>query len=143
MAVPWFTLLKKLPWSEVIVNAPAVAQGAKKLWGTVAGRTVETPTAPADAAPSSDAAVTPATEPVATRQDVQRLDARLDAVEAQGVELHRQLLASTELIKSLAEQNAQLVAQVEALRTRSTWTAGIAALLGLVALAALLLPLWR
>ncbi|MEO6408256.1 MAG: hypothetical protein ABIO45_05830 [Burkholderiaceae bacterium] len=134
----WFSILQKLPWSEVIGNAPAVAQGAKKLWGTVAGRPAAAP--PPPNVPPADVV---AAEAVVTTKDVQRLESRLDAVEATGTELHRQLLASTELINALAEQNTQLVAQVETLRTRSVWTAGIAAVLGLAAVAALLMPLIR
>ena len=32
MAIPWLTLLKVVPWSDVIANAPKVADGARKLW---------------------------------------------------------------------------------------------------------------
>ena len=33
MAAGWFSILQKVPWSDVLVNAPAVAQGARKLLG--------------------------------------------------------------------------------------------------------------
>ena len=35
MAIPWLSVLKMVPWSEVISNAPKVAEGAKKLWTAV------------------------------------------------------------------------------------------------------------
>ena len=31
MAIAWLTVLKMVPWGEVINNAPKVADGAKKL----------------------------------------------------------------------------------------------------------------
>jgi hypothetical protein len=137
----WLSILQKLPWSEVIVNAPAVAQGAKKLWGSVAGRPAEAPMPPPEPAAPAEAAA-PA-EPMAALKDLQRLDARVGAVEATSSELHRQMLASTELLNALAEQNTQLVARVEALRVRLGWTLAAALALGVVAVAALVLPLLR
>jgi hypothetical protein len=38
MAIPWLTLLKTVPWTDVIANAPTIANGAKKLWHSVSGR---------------------------------------------------------------------------------------------------------
>lgn len=137
----WFSILQKLPWSEVIVNAPAVAQGAKKLWGSVAGRPVEAPMPAPEAAAPADAAAS--AEPMAALKDLHRLDARVGTVETRSVELHRQMLASTELINTLAEQNTQLVARVEALRVRLGWTLVAALALGALAVAALVLPLLR
>jgi hypothetical protein len=42
MAIGWLTVLKMVPWGEVIENAPKVAIGAKKLWDKV-GRKPATP----------------------------------------------------------------------------------------------------
>jgi len=35
MAVPWLVVLQNIPWKDVIVNAPKVADEAKKLWTTI------------------------------------------------------------------------------------------------------------
>jgi hypothetical protein len=35
MAIPWLSVIKLVPWGEVISNAPKVAEGAKKLWSAV------------------------------------------------------------------------------------------------------------
>ena len=35
MAIGWLTILKSVPWTEVIKNAPKVAEGARKLWNAV------------------------------------------------------------------------------------------------------------
>jgi len=49
------------------------------------------------------------------------------------------MLAATELINDLADQNAQLVQGLEVLRRRLLWLAGVTVLLGAAAVAALLL----
>ena len=36
MAIGWLTILQSVPWTEVIKNAPKVAEGARKLWSAVA-----------------------------------------------------------------------------------------------------------
>jgi hypothetical protein len=32
MAIGWLAVLQLVPWSDVISNAPKIAEGAKKLW---------------------------------------------------------------------------------------------------------------
>lgn len=44
MAIGWFALLTKVPWSEVISNAPKVADAAKKLWKVVADKSISSET---------------------------------------------------------------------------------------------------
>lgn len=112
MAIGWLTVLKMVPWGDVIENAPKVAQGAKKLWNTVGKKSVPT-TAPASA-------------PVAPRQDtldgqdaaVAVLVAQVAELQVATAELHQQMLESSALIQSLAEQNAQLIGRVEVNRKR-------------------------
>lgn len=125
MASPWLAVLQSVPWSDVISNAPKLADGAKKLWNTVGGNAVpqEVPVAPTERVSSPEAAALAA------------LETRTLALEAAVHDLHGQMLASSELIKALAEQNAQLVGRLEALRVRLLWL-GLAG--GIVALAALL-----
>lgn len=112
MAIGWLTVLKLVPWGDVIENAPKVAQGAKKLWNTVGKKSVPT--------------TAPASTPVAPRQDtldgqdaaVAVLAAQVAELQVATAELHQQMLESSALIQSLAEQNAQLIGRVEVNRKR-------------------------
>ena len=133
MAIPWLAVLQSVPWSEVISNAPNLADGARKLWSTVGGSGVaqEAPVAQAEQVAS------PAAQAVAA------LQARALALEAAVNDLHGQMLASSELIKALAEQNAQLVARLETLRGRLLWLGATGAMLALAALLGLLLAFMR
>jgi len=125
MAIGWLTVLKLVPWGEVIKNAPAVADGAKKLWDTV-GR--KPPPAVADAARQTLADDAP---------PVDALRTRLTHAEASIAELHEQMQASSALIKALAEQNTELIRRVETNRVRTLWLTvavlalGVAVALGL------------
>jgi len=71
------------------------------------------------------------------------LQARLATLETTTTNLHDQMLASSELIKTLAEQNAQLVARVEAHRVRVMWLAGALVMLGIITVLGLVLALIR
>jgi len=99
MAIGWMTILSNVPWADVIKNAPVVADGAKKLWKKVGGK----------AEPSSNATVA---EPGTPENRLAVLQRRVD-------DLHGQMLAASEVIRSLAEQNAQLVARIESNRRRT------------------------
>lgn len=96
MALNLLTVLKIVPWRDVLSNAPAVAEGAKKLWGSVARKSAK----PADDALAPTGPPTP-------------IEARVTALERAGTEWQEQLRASTELITALAEQNTQLVQRIE------------------------------
>ncbi|MDI1259359.1 hypothetical protein [Aquabacterium sp.] len=111
MAIGWLSVLQAVPWSDVISNAPKVAEGAKKLWSTVSKKPA---TATPEAPPSASA-----------------LESRVSTLEATVAQTHEQLVASSELIKALAEQNAQLIQGIETNRVRVMWLTGVA-LLGAV-----------
>lgn len=128
MAIGWLVLLKSVPWTEVIANAPKVAEGAKKLWNTVGRK----PPPRVHSEPVASAEQTPA-----------ELQARLEAAEAAIADLHEQMLASSELIKALAEQNTRLIEGVEANRTGLRRLTGIVLVLALVAVTSLALILAR
>ncbi|WP_418318980.1 hypothetical protein [Piscinibacter sakaiensis] len=108
MAIGWFTVLKSVPWGTVIENAPVVADGAKKLWKAVASRNAEQ--APDAAAQQQAPEAAAAAKPVADQ---------LAALRAESARLEELMLASSELINALAEQNAQLVEKIELLRART------------------------
>ncbi len=132
MATGLFSVLRLVPWGEVIRNAPKVAAGARDLWGKVSGRPPAPPPPPVDDKVQGQLQ--------AEAHAIAKLRAELRATETAVSELQAQMLAATELINDLADQNAQLVQGVETLRRRLLWLAGLTALLGGVAVAALLLP---
>ena len=114
MAAGWMSVLKMVPWSDVISSAPKVADGAKKLWSTVAKKAgVVGESAPEE--PTAEPQDLPAAELLAL------LQGQLARQEAGLSDLRQQLLSSTALIQTLAEQNAQLVQRVEANRVRVRW----------------------
>ncbi len=122
MVNAWFTVLKSVPWSTLINNAPVIADGARRLWKAVAKKS------PSTAPPA-------AREPIAADavgQAVAALRTQLAAVESASARLEEQMLASSELIKALAEQNALLIGIVEAHRIRALWLARAVAVLGVV-----------
>lgn len=105
MAIGWLTVLKSVPWSQVISNAPVVVDGAKKLWGTVSRQPVRQPAAPAQAGA------------------LHTLEGRVAALESALAEQHAQLVTSSELIKALADQNAQLIGRIDTHRRALVWLA--------------------
>lgn len=125
MAIPWIAVLSQVPWADVIDNAPKVADGARKLWTMVVRRPA------ADAADDSSHSTLQARTPA-------MLDKRIVTLEVQIAGLDAQMIASAELIKALAEQNAQLIARVERNRTHLLWLAVAALVTALAAVAALL-----
>jgi hypothetical protein len=127
MPIPWLLVLQTVPWTDVIRNAPKVAEGARKLWDKVSGHPAPPPTVPAAAR----------VEHAGTQDDVvDELRARVAALEESVAALHEQMLASSELIKTLAEQNGQLVARVEANRVRVRWLTAITVVAALAAVIA-------
>jgi hypothetical protein len=93
----WITAFKAIPWADVIAAAPVVAQGARKLWTSIRSK-------------GPDAAGARAMEST---------ESRVQALEVKVTELKKELAASSELINSLAEQNARLVQAVGILRIRT------------------------
>ncbi len=121
MPLPWQLILSNVPWKDVLANAPKIADGAKKMWGSLGRRQ--------DGA--ADTAI-PAAD----------LPARLSAQEAAIRQLQEQMLASGELIRALSEQNTQLVAQIETHRQRARRQSWAIAATALAAGLALLLA-WQ
>lgn len=130
MAIGWLTVLQSVPWTEVVRNAPKVAAAAKKLWNSVGKQStpVKDPVVHAPLALSPEA------------QAVSALESRISVLEAAAAELQTQMVASSELIKALAEQNTQLILRIGTLRRRLWWV-GVLALLGLLVAASVALIL--
>ena len=125
MAIGWMTVLKLVPWGDVIKNAPMIADGAKKLWDTVGRKPLA---AEGTSPPGSDLAVAPADQDVVTS-----MQSRLAEAEASIAQLHEQMQASSALIKALAEQNTELIQRVEINRVRTWWVVGLLAAFGAIA----------
>ena len=106
MAVGWISILKMVPWVEVIRKAPVIADGARKLWSNVAKKSQ-----PVQLDNSRDAAGQ-------GTYDAATLESSLATLETAASALHEQMLASSELIKALADQNAQLIKGIEVNRRR-------------------------
>lgn len=127
MAAGWWTVLKTVPWSDVISAAPQVATGARRLWDTVNRKS---------------GAIDPATglsPEMAVQEDdiIGLLLARADQNDAELSDLRNQMRSASELIANLADQNAQLIAKIDVQRQKITWLgvgAGLSALLAVVAL---------
>jgi len=111
MAIGWLTVLKMVPWGDVIENAPKVATGAKKLWDSVGKK--RTPQAPV--ASGTAVAILP--------PDAHAMQAQIAELQAAMADLHQQMLQSSELIESLAVQNTQLIGRIELNRKRLLWLA--------------------
>lgn len=110
MAIGWLTVLKMVPWADVIENAPKVAIGAKKLWDKVGKKPAAPELVPTVVSSTPEPTLAQLRDQVAALQQVTE-------------DLHQQMLDSTELIKTLAEQNTQLVKRVESNRKRLLWLA--------------------
>ena len=134
MAIGWLAVLQMVPWSDVIKNAPKVADGAKKLWSSVGKKSASPDQEPDEAA---SVQLTPEGKVIAT------LQAQVLSLETAAQDLHEQMLASSELIKALAEQNTQLIQRAEVNRLRLLLLAGVTAVLAVAAVIGLTLVLGR
>ena len=120
MAIGWMTVLKLVPWADVVRNAPVIVDGAKKLWQSVGRKGAR-----AGAGDPRDLVVD------ATPADP--LHERLAQAQASIAELQDQMQASSALIKALAEQNTELIRRVETNRVRMLWLAGLVLVFGAIA----------
>ena len=137
MPISWLTVLKAVPWGDVISNAPVVVDGARKLWNNVGrkGNTAPGPAQPTAAATDTCAA------PTDTATALAQLRARMDRGDERLEALHDQMITSSELIKALAEQNGQLIARIDTMRRRGAWLA-LGATLALALAVAALVRAW-
>jgi len=123
MPIPWLAVLQIVPWADVIKNAPKVVEGAKKLLER-RGKKIPRPEVRID---DSGKSLPP------ELQSVSALQARVVAMELATTELQNQMLASSELINTLAEQNSQLIVRIEAIRVRVAWLTAATLVLGVIA----------
>jgi t-SNARE complex subunit (syntaxin) len=91
MAIPWFAVLRALPWATILANGPALARAAEGLRSRSRGA----------------AAAGAATE-------MQALAVRLQALEANQAEL-------SEVLRQMADQTQRLTTAVDLLAARVRW----------------------
>lgn len=105
MALNWITAFKIIPWKDVIAAAPTVARTARDLWrGIGKTRSAET-VAGSDDRAAGGAAPT--------------LEEEIRSLRAELAETRAQLLSSSEVLRSLAEQDEKLIGAIEVLRVRT------------------------
>ncbi|MBF5003316.1 hypothetical protein [Diaphorobacter caeni] len=126
MAIPWIAALKLVPWGEVIEAAPQVIRAAK---GLVRKKDADEQRGKqaAAAAASAERLSPPTSSGELALQQVQHLQGRIELLEQSQ---HQSL----DIIEKLAEQNAQLVATVSALRVGAQRLVWACAALGTVSL---------
>ncbi len=90
--------------------APAIAEGAKKLWGMVSSSKRQDKARHADAGAGE--------LDTSNLSDLARLSLRVAELETQTAHLHAQMKETVKLVRELAQQNTALVARVELHRIR-------------------------
>ncbi len=133
MAIGWLTVLQSVPWSEVVRNAPKVAAGAKKLWGSVANKDGDGVDHSADLEAQS--------RQPPEHLTLGNLQTQIATLQSVAGELQQRLTESTGLITALAEQNTQLIQRIEAMRKRTARFGAALVVVGVAAGAALWLGL--
>jgi hypothetical protein len=121
MAIGWLALLKAVPWGEVARNAPVIAENAKKLWGSVARKSPKQEVEVPIVFTSED-------------EEINWLKEKLNTLEAANADLHNQMLKSAELMKTLADQNTQLINRIELNRIRILRLIAATIIIGIIAL---------
>jgi len=123
-------VLSAIPWTEVINAAPTVIENAKKLWSAVAKK-------PVQAEPPAEAGSQTGVQAIAL------LEERIAELETRTGNVSTQMRESTAIIKTLAEQNSQLIARIEANRKQIFLAVVASTVTAVVAVASLVLVLVR
>ena len=125
MAISWITALKLVPWGEVIDAAPQVIKAAKGMVRKKDAQFDEQQQQTAAAASNEHVSRLTASAGELALQKIQALEERTQQME----QSQRQ---SLEIIEKLAEQNAQLVTTVGALRIGAQRLAIACGVLGVI-----------
>lgn len=125
MAISWITALQLVPWDKVIEASPQLIKTAKGLLRSRGAREAEQAQAEEEAARLAASGASSAQELA-----LQRIGILEDQVQA----LEQSQRQALEVIEQLAQQNAQLVATVSALRTGAQRLAAACGVLGVVLL---------
>jgi len=133
MAVNWLASLKYVPWSKVISMTPAIVESGGKLWDRISNRR-------AQASAVADPAGQP---PPSAPEALAAIEIRLMALERKSAELGEETVSSSRVIKSIVDQNAQVVQAVDVLLVRTQLLVRVSVLLGIACVALLVLVLTR
>jgi hypothetical protein len=125
----WITLLKAVPWTNVIASAPAIADSAKRLWNTASKK----PDANPDKPPQ-----TPPFRPQGPTELIE-LAQRIDTLETADKNLQGLMQDSSLLLKALANQNTELIARVQLNQRLMVWNFVLSAILCLALVAGALI----
>ena len=124
LLVPLAKLFQMISWEAVVRNGPDVVNVATKLLNIVARKR---------GLPPQPTAAPVVKEPSPHAEALSLVESRVTLIEGDVAELHSEVLSSSELLKSLAEQNAKLVQAVEFLRVRALLLSAAIVVLTLVA----------
>ena len=100
MAFGWITVLKIIPWKDVLENAPHIAKAAKNLYAGTKNST------------SSSSGTADSSVSRSDNGNKESRDSRLHEIE-------REVLDLNSVVRSLAKQNVRIVEAIEVLRIRS------------------------
>lgn len=120
----WTSLLKLVPWAQVIKNGPEIVDRAKKFWNKNAAE--QASDAFYEATPTSNHT---------TQERVQQLEKQV-AVQ------QKQLITAAELLKAIADQNDQLINRAESNRKHIVWLA-VVSVISLVTAITALVRVWH
>lgn len=112
----WSTVFRMIPWGQVIDHAPEVIDAAKRLYGQL---TKNKPTE------ENDIEIATLNEDLT---DTERLQLMIESNRQELFKLHQDIEVSSKLINELAEQNAQMIGEIEKLRKRIKRIAALAVL---------------
>jgi hypothetical protein len=133
MAVNLLASLKYVPWSKVISMTPAIVESGGKLWDRISSRRAQASTV------ANPAGQTPPSTPEA----LAAIEIRLVTLEKKTAELGEEAVSSFQVVKSIVDQNAQVVQAVDVLLARTQLLVRVSVLLGFVCVALLVLVLAR
>ena len=124
MAFGWITVLKIIPWKDVLENAPHIAKAAKNLYaGTKNNTSFSSGTADSSAFTSDS-------------ENKESRDSRLHKIE-------KEILDLNNAVRSLAKQNVRIVEAIEVLRIRSKILIYTCTTLGSILICLILLLLFK
>lgn len=133
MAVGWLASLKHIPWSKVIGMTPSIVESGGKLWDRISSRRAEA-SAPAN----------PAVDPLPpTPEALAAIEIRVGTLEKKTAQLREEAVASFDVVRSIVDQNSQVVRAVDVLLVRTQLLVRVSVLLGIACLALLVLVLTR
>lgn len=124
MAFGWITVLKIIPWKDVLENAPHIAKAAKNLYAGTKNNTSSSSGTADSSAPRSD------------NGNKESRDSRLHEIE-------REVLDLNSVVRSLAKQNVRIVEAIEVLRIRSKILIFSCVTLGSISICLILLLIFK